>query len=248
MKKQWLQNAIQLMGVGTLLAAGVAHAAGYWMAADGSPVRSADGSCIKSSAWTPAPPVPGCDPIVQPARIVKPARIVLLPDPSGKVGAVLVQNPTGEQTLKEAYAGLQATPGSALQRSAESEASVKARYGQVLEARPPRPVTFVVRFETGSATKLTAESLDVVARLKAALAQWPAPQLTVVGHTDRVGSAQSNDDLSLKRAQTVGQQLMEMGVSTHSLETAGRGEREPLVATEDGVANAANRRVEITLR
>ena len=125
---------------------------------------------------------------------------------------------------------------------------MKARYGEVLEARPPRPVTFVVRFETGSATQLTSESFAVITQLKAALASWPAPQLTVVGHTDRAGTAQSNDALSLKRAQTVGQQLIALGISASSLETAGRGEREPLVPTEDGVANAANRRVEITLR
>lgn len=235
-------HTVQLLGLSACLVAGVAHADGYWMSATGVPVRAADGSCIKSSAWTPTPPVPGCD------RISKPARIVLLPDPSGKAGAVLVKNPSGEQLLNEAYAGLQAAAGGALQRSAESEASVKARYGEVLEARPPRPVTFVVRFETGSATQLTSESFAVITQLKTALASWPAPQLTVVGHTDRAGTAQSNDTLSLMRAKTVGQQLIAMGISASSLETAGRGEREPLVPTEDGVANAANRRVEITLR
>jgi len=240
--KPWFATALRGIGVSACLAVGPAHADGYWMTADGSPVRMADGACLRSGAWTPTPAVAGCD------RISKPVRIVLLPDPNGKVGAVRVQNPAGAQTLNEAYAGLQATAGSALQRSMESEASVKARYGQVLDARPPRPVTFIVRFETGSATQLTVESLEVVARLKAALAQWPAPQLTVVGHTDRVGSGPSNDALSLKRAQTVGQQLMALGISASSLETAGRGEREPLVPTDDGVANAANRRVEITLR
>jgi len=238
---QRLQNAIKLACASALLTAGVASADGYWMNSSGEPLRAADGSCIKSGAWTPAPAVPGCD------RISKPARIVLLPDPAGKVGAVLVRNPSGEQMLNQAYAGLQSSSG-ALQRTTESEASVKARYGEVLNARPPRPVTFVVRFETGSATKLTAESIAVVAELKAALKNWPAPQLTVVGHTDRVGGADSNDALSLKRAQTVGQQLIELGIAASSLETAGRGEREPLVETPDGVANAANRRVEITLR
>lgn len=236
------QNVARLLGLSAWLLAGAAHADGYWMSAAGVPFRAADGSCIKSAGWTPTPPVPGCD------RISKPARVVLLPDPGGKAGAVLIKNASGEQLLNEAYAGLQASAGGALQRSTESEASVKARYGEVLEARPPRPVTFVVRFETGSATQLTTESLAVIAQLKAALASWPAPQLTVVGHTDRAGTAQSNDVLSLKRAQTVGEQLIALGISANSLETAGRGEREPLVPTEDGVANAANRRVEITLR
>ena len=237
-----IQKAIRLLCAGMTLAAGVAQADGYWTSSSGEPLRAGDGSCVKSSAWSPAPAVAGCD------RIAKPARIVLLPDPNGKAGAVVVQNPQGEQVLNEAYAGLQAASGSALQRSTESEASVKARYGDVLDARPPRPVTFIVRFETGSATKLTAESNAVVDQLKAALATWPAPQLMVVGHTDRAGNAQSNDALSLKRAQAVGQQLADLGIPADRIETAGRGEREPLVATDDGVANATNRRVEITLR
>lgn len=237
-----LLKRIKLACLGTLIASAGAQADGYWTTASGEPIRSGDGACVRSTGWSPAPPVPGCD------RIIKPARIVLLPDPNGKAGAVVVKNPAGEQTLNEAYAGLQAAAGSSLQRSTESEASVKARYGEVLDARPPRPVTFIVRFETGSATKLTAESFATVDQLKAALARWPAPQLMVVGHTDRAGTAQSNDALSLKRAQTVGQQLIDMGIAASRIETAGRGEREPLVATEDGVANATNRRVEITLR
>ena len=237
-----IKKSIGLWVLGVLYAAGQAHAGGYWTTSSGEPLRSADAACVRSGYWAPAPAVAGCD------RISKPARIVLLPDPSGKAGAVLVKDPTGEQVLNEAYAGLQTSPTGGLQRSTESESSVRARYGEVLDARPLRPVTFVVRFETGSATKLTVESAVVLEELKTVLGRWPAPQLMVVGHTDRLGNLQSNDDLSLKRAQTVGQQLIGMGVPADRLETAGRGEREPLVMTDDGVANAANRRVEITLR
>ena len=109
-------------------------------------------------------------------------------------------------------------------------------------------MSFVVRFETGSATKLTAESAAVLEQLNKALVNWPAPQLMIVGHTDRVGTAQANDGLSLKRAQSVAQLLIERGMAAQQIESAGRGEREPLVETADGVANATNRRVEITLR
>jgi len=224
-----------------LLAVGTAYADGYWVNGQGEPIQSG-GACVKSGYWTPAPAVKGCDPMA------KPARIVLLPDPNGKAGAVVVRNPAGEQLLNEAYAGLQAGATGAMQRSTESEASVRARYGDVLDARSPRPVSFVVRFETGSATKLTTESAAVLEQLNKALANWPAPQLMIVGHTDRVGTAQANDGLSLKRAQTVAQLLIERGMAAQQIESAGRGEREPLVETADGVANATNRRVEITLR
>ena len=236
------KTGVWLLGFCATMAMGTATADGYWTSPTGDAIRSGDGTCVRSGAWRASPAVSGCEPIRRPTRII------LLPDSDGKVGAIVVKNPMGEQVLDQAYSGLQSTPGSALQRTNATEASVKARYGDVLEARSPQPVTFVVRFETGSATQLTAESADVIHQLKETLAQWPAPQLMVVGHTDKVGADQENDDLSLKRAQTVSQQLVALGIPAARIDTAGRGEREPLVPTEDGVANATNRRVEITVR
>jgi len=220
---------------------GSAHADGYLLNGQGGFVQS-EGQCIKSGNWTAKPAVKGCD------HIPKPARIVLLPAPNGEVGAVMVRNPSGALLLNKAYAGAQAENAGELQRSTESEASVKARYGDVLDARAPRPVSFTVRFETGSASKLTAESATQLAELNKMLANWPAPQLMIVGHTDRVGAQLANDALSLKRAQAVAQLLIDRGIPAQQIEAAGRGEREPLVLTPDGVAEAANRRVEITLR
>ena len=224
-----------------VLAVGTAHADGYWVDGSGTPIQSG-GACVKFGYWAATPAVKGCDPIA------KPARIVLLPDPSGKAGAVAVRNPAGEQLLNEAYRGLEAGGTGPMQRVTETEASVRARYGDVLNARPPRPLSFVVRFETGSAAQLTAESAAVLDELGKALATWPAPQLMIVGHTDRVGTDQANDALSLQRAQAVARILVERGMPAQQIESAGRGEREPLVPTADGVANATNRRVEITLR
>lgn len=239
---------------------GQAHADGYWTDGQGQAIRSTDGECIKSGFWTELPRVPGCQvipimapppppppppPVVKPA---KPARIVLLPDPTGKVGAVLVRDGKSEVLLNQAYAGVQATLGADFVRVLETESSVRTRYGELLDANGPRPVTFVVRFETGSATKLTADADMVLAELQKVLSKWPAPQLMVVGHTDSVGSVQDNDGLSLRRAQTVARFLAERGVSAQNIETAGRGERELLVITKDGVANVKNRRVEITVR
>ncbi len=233
---------------------GPAHADGYWTDGQGRAIRSTDGECIKSGFWTELPRVPGCQviPIVAPpppvVKTSRPARIILLPDPAGKVGEVVVRDGKSEQLLNQAYASVQAALGADLVRSLETEASIRARYGDLLAATSPRPVTFVVRFETGSATKLTADANIVLAELQKVLSQWPAPQLMVVGHTDTVGSVQDNDALSLRRAQTVARFLAERGVSAQNIETAGRGERELLVVTKDGVADARNRRVEITVR
>lgn len=242
----WLATAV--------LFTGHAHADGYWTDGQGQSIRSTDGECIKSGFWTELPRVPGCQiiPVVAPSppivKTARPARIVLLPDPTGKVGAVVVRHGQSEVVLNQAFAGVQAVQGADLVRSLETEASVRARYSDLLDATSPRPVTFIVRFETGSATRLTAESNLVLAELQKVLSQWPAPQLMVVGHTDSVGSVSDNDALSLRRAQTVARYLSQRGILAQNIETAGRGERELLAVTQDGVADARNRRVEITVR
>ena len=70
----------------------------------------------------------------------------------------------------------------------------------------------------------------------------------VIGHTDRVGAVPYHDTLSLRRAERVRDELVKVGIAAERIRVAGRGEREPLVATPDEVAEPRNRRVEITVR
>jgi outer membrane protein OmpA-like peptidoglycan-associated protein len=88
----------------------------------------------------------------------------------------------------------------------------------------------------------------VLAALRAALATLPAAEVIVTGHTDRVGSVEANDRLSLARAQAVRELLVDAGVARSIISVVGRGERAPLVPTADEVAEARNRRVEIKIR
>jgi outer membrane protein OmpA-like peptidoglycan-associated protein len=73
-------------------------------------------------------------------------------------------------------------------------------------------------------------------------------RINIVGHTDSSGSETVNNPLSMERAQSVRDYLVSRGVSPAHVQTAGRGEREPVAdnATESG--RARNRRVEIFLR
>ena len=82
----------------------------------------------------------------------------------------------------------------------------------------------------------------------AEIAKRPVPDVVVIGHTDKVGSDAFNDSLSRQRAEVVRAALTARGVAPDKIATIGRGKREPIVATAEGVAEARNRRVEIQVR
>lgn len=174
--------------------------------------------------------------------------VTLLPDSDGKVGAVFVKTAKGEQLLNSAYAKAEVSSRGKLSARQDEAASVRERYKAVLAALPPKPASFTVYFVSGSDTELTPESVPVLEQLKAALASRPAPEILVIGHTDRVGKLEDNDALSVRRASNVRTILANVGVQGTTIEVAGRGEREPLVPTADEVAEEKNRRVEISLR
>ena len=112
----------------------------------------------------------------------------------------------------------------------------------------PLPATHYTLYFTEGGDTLTAESQVAVNAILNEIKQRPAPDLVVIGHTDRVGSTYDNDKLSSKRAESIRQQLISRGIDAESIQAAGRGEREPLVTTADQISEPRNRRVEILVR
>ena len=182
----------------------------------------------------------GCAPLTE--------RVILLPaaERSAPTGALSVQAAKGELLLAEPYAQADVYGGQP-ERLTSSAQAVQAAYGGLLALQPPRPQRFVVTFETGG-DKLTPDSEPVLDRLRSALAGTPGADLVVIGHTDRMGSVEANDRLSLQRAQAVRDRLVAAGAAPERISVAGRGEREPAVPTDDEVPEPRNRRVEIKLR
>lgn len=175
------------------------------------------------------------------------SKVVLLPDADGKAGAVVVKSDNNQQTLSTAYASASVEKDGAIKLQNEDGAEIAQRYATTLAARPHAPVSFVLYFEFGSAVDIAPAFLPILDQLLAALSSYPAPEITVIGHTDRMGSLESNDLLSLQRAETVRDLILRTGIKA-PVEVSGRGEREPLVPTADEVPEARNRRVEINLR
>lgn len=174
-------------------------------------------------------------------------KIVLLPDAGGSVGEVTVKTQRDEAKLTRAYAYAEAMSDGKVRPGEDSADAVKAKFAPALSVQPPQPVSFNVFFVFDK-DELTPESTAQFDRIKKELAARPAPEIVVIGHTDRVGALEYNDALSLKRAEMVRIALVEAGVRREQIEIAGRGEREPAVPTPDDVAEPRNRRVEIMVR
>jgi len=96
-------------------------------------------------------------------------------------------------------------------------------------------------------TNLTDRAREVIDEVVAGVQQMGATSLSVVGHTDTVGSVEYNQGLSERRARRVGDALVERGIPASSMVLAGRSKLEPAVDTGDQVREPLNRRVEITL-
>lgn len=71
--------------------------------------------------------------------------------------------------------------------------------------------------------------------------------VSVVGHTDTVGGLAFNQRLSERRANTVANRMVDLGVSSAQITTAGRSWTEPAVETGPNVREPLNRRVEISV-
>ena len=105
---------------------------------------------------------------------------------------------------------------------------------------------YTIYFNFGSWT-LTGEELTTLQQAIAAARAGQQTRITIVGHTDTSGSAQYNQELSVKRANVVAETLVDMGARRDAIQTSGVGETDLAVQTADGVKEAKNRRAVVTL-
>ena len=103
-----------------------------------------------------------------------------------------------------------------------------------------------ILFATDSATVSgTAQSnLVTVAR---SLNQYPNTTVNVIGHTDDVGEAAYNQNLSERRAQAVSSVLVANGVSSARVRSIGQGESQPVTTNLTAEGRQQNRRVDIVI-
>jgi outer membrane protein OmpA-like peptidoglycan-associated protein len=103
-----------------------------------------------------------------------------------------------------------------------------------------------VLFATGGST-LKGGVPSNLNKLGAFLNKYPDRTVLIEGHTDSVGSADSNLALSQRRADSVKAHLVAQGVSSGRLSAAGKGESSPTADNETVTGRQQNRRVEVII-
>ena len=100
-----------------------------------------------------------------------------------------------------------------------------------------------ILFETGKAVIVPA-STEILEKAYTALAANPDVNVIIIGHTDNVGSASSNQVLSLKRAEAVKSWLVNKGLNASRIQAVGKGATEPRATNNTPEGRTLNRRIE----
>ena len=88
------------------------------------------------------------------------------------------------------------------------------------------------------------ESLTLLKPVSEFLKRNPKTHLLVAGYTDNIGSKHYNKELSAKRANSVKNALVAMGIDRKRISTIGYGEEDPIASNSTQEGRAKNRRVE----
>jgi outer membrane protein OmpA-like peptidoglycan-associated protein len=110
----------------------------------------------------------------------------------------------------------------------------------------------IVKFDSGilfdvNDAAIKADAQTNLKNLAASLQKSPETNVLVIGHTDNTGTEAYNVDLSVHRAASVKNYLMENDIDKSRLKIDGRGETEPIADNNTPDGRAQNRRVEIVI-
>jgi len=103
-----------------------------------------------------------------------------------------------------------------------------------------------VQFATGTAN-LNSPARESLARFSGIVASYPDLRFRIEGHTDNVGTYDMNQELSLRRAISVRDYLIGLGVAPNNIDVEGYGPSRPVANNESFDGRARNRRVEIVI-
>ncbi|MFK8076685.1 MAG: OmpA family protein, partial [Granulosicoccus sp.] len=135
----------------------------------------------------------------------------------------------------------------AAEKARAAEIAQKAQQKEDVQAAMSNLPSLRILFDS-EGNSLTAASYDVLKQVADVLLDYPDTEVIVEGYTDATGDPQRNMDLSLRRATTVRDYLIQQGVSIYNVRAIGLGAANPLVSNATPEGRAINRRIEFTFR
>lgn len=228
----------------TLISASLAASAQNWVSSDGTPWRATSGDCWRNSFWTPENASKGCDGAVVVAPAPQPAPTpVAQPAPAPMPAPAPIAQPTPAPKPAPAPAPVaQPTPAPA--------PVVVAPVAQPTPAPKPQPKVLKLDantlFDSGK-SNLKPAGKEAINGMVDELKQTNLKEVVVYGHSDSTGSKQANLRLSQRRAQSVVDYLVAMGIPSSVIRAEGKGIAEPVATNKTAAGRAQNRRVEISV-
>jgi outer membrane protein OmpA-like peptidoglycan-associated protein len=128
----------------------------------------------------------------------------------------------------------------ALRRELEELQALKTERGIVMTLGD-------VLFSSGK-TELLPGAMSTIDKLASFLDEYPEKSVLIEGHTDNIGNEAYNLDLSERRALSVKEALVQVGVEAATIDTLGLGESTPITDNATAAGRLKNRRVEIVIR
>lgn len=134
-----------------------------------------------------------------------------------------------------------------LAKAAEEETTIRFKDMDVRKIKVGKPYTINdILFATASAD-LTGRSKFIIREFAEFLESNPGITIHIQGHTDDDGSADNNLSLSQKRAESVKNYLIKLGIDAKRLKAKGYGQTEPKVPNTTPENKAKNRRTDFVI-
>ncbi|HVS88700.1 MAG TPA: OmpA family protein [Candidatus Acidoferrum sp.] len=162
-----------------------------------------------------------------------------------KASAIAQQHVAEAETEKARLAAAQAE-----KEKGDLRAQLLNQLNSILQTRDTARGLIVnmsdVLFDTGSYT-LKPGAREMLAKISGIVLAHPGLNLQIEGHTDSVGSDEFNQQLSERRADSVGNFLTQQGVQASTITARGFGKTQPVVSNDTPEGRQRNRRVEIVV-
>jgi outer membrane protein OmpA-like peptidoglycan-associated protein len=167
-----------------------------------------------------------------------------------KSDAMTARAQNEEQRVAATQARSEAAAAQLAANASQMQAADLQRQLQDLQAKPTeRGMVLTLGdtlFATGKSELKTGATANLD-RLSDFLTKYPDKNASIEGFTDSMGSEESNQSLSERRADSVKRYLVRRGVQMQRLESMGHGENDPVADNASSAGRQQNRRVEVVI-